>query len=87
VGCLPDAKPEVTEQSAPEGVTLSFNHASESGALVSSSENMEAVRAAYQASTDGDLDRFVESLTTRFLSRQSAAVPWRGQTVMSNAHE
>jgi ketosteroid isomerase-like protein len=39
---------------------------------------MEAVRAAYQAFTDGDLDRFVESLTTEFLSRQSAAVPWRG---------
>ena len=39
---------------------------------------MEAVRVAYQAFTDGDLDRFVESLTTEFLSRQSATVPWRG---------
>ena len=85
--CLLDAWPEVTEQSAPEGVTLSFNHSSESGNLVSSSVNMEALRAAYQAFTDGDLDRFVESLTPRFLSRQSAAVPWRGQSVLSNAHE
>ncbi|MEV0150493.1 MULTISPECIES: nuclear transport factor 2 family protein [unclassified Nonomuraea] len=42
------------------------------------SRNMEAARAAYQAFTDGDLDRFVESLDPGFVSRQSAAVPWRG---------
>jgi ketosteroid isomerase-like protein len=48
---------------------------------------MEAVRAAYQAFTDGDLDRFVGSLAADFVSRQSAAVPWRGQPVLSNAHE
>ena len=48
---------------------------------------MEAVRAAYQAFTDGDLDRFLEPLTTEFLSRQSAVVPWRGRSVLSNAHE
>jgi len=42
------------------------------------SRNMEAVRAAYQAFTDGDLDRFVASLAPDFVSRQSAAVPWRG---------
>jgi ketosteroid isomerase-like protein len=39
---------------------------------------MEAVRAAYQAFTDGDLDRFVESLAADFVSQQSEAVPWRG---------
>ncbi|WP_219511394.1 nuclear transport factor 2 family protein [Nonomuraea ceibae] len=42
------------------------------------SRNMEAVRAAYQAFTDGDLDRFIESLDPGFVSRQSTAVPWRG---------
>jgi ketosteroid isomerase-like protein len=39
---------------------------------------MEAVRAVYQAFTDGDLDRFVESLAADFVSQQSEAVPWRG---------
>jgi len=42
------------------------------------SRNTEAVRAAYQAFTDGDLHRFVGSLAADFVSRQSAAVPWRG---------
>ncbi|MGV9329458.1 nuclear transport factor 2 family protein [Streptosporangium sandarakinum] len=42
------------------------------------SRNMEAVRAAYQAFTDGDLDRFIESLAPDFVSRQSIAVPWHG---------
>jgi len=41
---------------------------------------MEAVRAAYQAFTDGDLHRFIGSLAADFVSRQSAAVPWRGGT-------
>jgi tetrahydromethanopterin S-methyltransferase subunit G len=36
---------------------------------------MEAVRAAYQAFTGGNLDRFVESLAADVVSRQSAAVP------------
>ena len=58
----------MTEQSALEGVTLSFNHTSESGTLVPSSVNMKAVRAAYQAFIDGNLDRFVESPTTELLS-------------------
>ncbi|QKW36213.1 nuclear transport factor 2 family protein [Actinomadura sp. NAK00032] len=40
--------------------------------------NMEAVRAAYRAFTDGDLDRFVGSLDPGFVSRQSEAAPWRG---------
>ncbi|MFE7618550.1 nuclear transport factor 2 family protein [Streptomyces sp. NPDC057496] len=42
------------------------------------SRDMEAVQAVYQAFTDGDLDRFIESLDPDFVSRQSAAVPWRG---------
>ncbi|MFF4776345.1 nuclear transport factor 2 family protein [Microtetraspora fusca] len=45
---------------------------------MSMSRNMEAVRAAYQAFTDGDLDRFIESLDPDFVSRQSTAVPWHG---------
>lgn len=48
---------------------------------------MEAVRAAYQTFTDSDLHRFVGSLAADYVSRQSAAVPWRGQSVLSNAHE
>jgi uncharacterized protein len=42
------------------------------------SRNMEAVRAAYQAYTDGDLHQFIGSLAADFVFRQSAAVPWRG---------
>jgi uncharacterized protein len=45
---------------------------------MSDSRNLAAVRAAYQAFTDGDLDRFVASLAPGFRSRQSAAVPWSG---------
>ncbi|MGI5281915.1 nuclear transport factor 2 family protein [Nonomuraea polychroma] len=40
--------------------------------------NMQAVRAAYRAFADGDLDAFVRSLDPAFLSGQSAAVPWIG---------
>lgn len=40
--------------------------------------NMEAVRAAYQAFTANDPERFVALLEPEFVSRQSEAVPWRG---------
>jgi uncharacterized protein len=39
---------------------------------------MEAVRAAYEAFTANDLERFVALLEPGFVSRQSDAVPWRG---------
>jgi uncharacterized protein len=40
--------------------------------------NMEAVRAAYQAFTANDPERFVALLEPEFVSRQSEAVRWRG---------
>jgi uncharacterized protein len=42
------------------------------------SRNVEAVRAAYQAFTDGDLHRFIGSLAADWRETKSAAVPWRG---------
>jgi glutaminase len=45
---------------------------------VTTDGNLAAVRAAYEAFSSGDLDRFIALLADDFRSRQSDAVPWRG---------
>ncbi|OQS13847.1 hypothetical protein B0T36_17055 [Nocardia donostiensis] len=45
---------------------------------MSSTVNMTAVHTAYDAFATGELERFVELLDPGFVSRQSDAVPWRG---------
>jgi hypothetical protein len=44
---------------------------------------MEAVRAAYEAFTANDLERFVALLEPEFVSRQSEAVPWRAPPLLA----
>ena len=41
-------------------------------------ENLAAVRAAYDAFATGDIEAFLGALAPDFTSTQSEAVPWRG---------